>query len=93
MVKNLSALLCLKQESRYPIDEDHTNMVKFAVPVDKNYESVVRHIKECMESHSKARCKWHPRSRHYPVHELDVYLPVTLTSAGQDRKGASAYVE
>jgi hypothetical protein len=73
MVKNFSALLCLKQESRYPIDEDHTNMVKFAGPVDKNYESVVRHIKECMENYSNARCKWHPRSGDLMVHELDVY--------------------
>jgi hypothetical protein len=55
LVQGFSSLLYLKQESRYAIDEDHINMVRFVLPTDKHYECVVRHIQECVESHCKSR--------------------------------------
>ncbi|KAH0611869.1 uncharacterized protein H6S33_011134 [Morchella sextelata] len=40
LVQGFSSLLYLKQESRYAIDEDHINMVRFVLPTDKHYECV-----------------------------------------------------
>jgi hypothetical protein len=46
MVKEFSAQLYLSFEYRIPINKNHTDMVKFASPVDSEYLSVVAHMKE-----------------------------------------------
>jgi len=48
MVQRLSAQLHLSIENRVPVNKNHTDMVKFASPVDPTYLSVVTHMKECI---------------------------------------------
>jgi hypothetical protein len=48
MVKRLSAELYLPDECRVPVQENHTNMVKFASEVDKTFQTVVKHLRECI---------------------------------------------
>lgn len=47
MVDIFSAALNLPQERRFPIDEDHTNMVKFPSENTTAYQTVVSHVKAC----------------------------------------------
>lgn len=46
MVPRLSAQLHLLFERRIPVNKNHTEMVKFASPVDPTYQSVVTHLNE-----------------------------------------------
>ncbi|KAF8540455.1 hypothetical protein BDD12DRAFT_804470 [Trichophaea hybrida] len=48
MVQRFSVLLHLPAEHRVPVDENHTNMVKFDSPVDRTYLTVVKHLKRCL---------------------------------------------
>jgi len=50
MVKRFSALLYLSTEQRVPVEESHTNMVKFASAEDSTYQTVVRYLMECVDS-------------------------------------------
>jgi hypothetical protein len=50
MVKRFSALLYLSTEQRVPVEESHTNMVKFASAEDSTYQTVVRYLKQCVDS-------------------------------------------
>lgn len=52
MVKSLSAQLYIPNELRLPVDEDHSNMVKFSSQVDPNYQTTVRHLKKWVDSGS-----------------------------------------
>jgi hypothetical protein len=42
MVERFSSLLRLPSEQAYPIDKDHSNMVKFSSPAEASYQTVVR---------------------------------------------------
>lgn len=57
MIRNISALLYLQQEHRFAIHEDNTNMVKFMTSIDKNYQTVVLYIRECLDQYLTQRCK------------------------------------
>ncbi|TGZ77107.1 hypothetical protein EX30DRAFT_352096 [Ascodesmis nigricans] len=48
MVTRLSAQLNLPGEDRYPIDSDHTNMVKFDSRNDSAFQTVVTHLNQCI---------------------------------------------
>jgi len=48
MVQRLSAQLHLVFEHRVPVNKNHTDMVKFASPVDPTYLSIVYHMKDCV---------------------------------------------
>ncbi|KAF8241219.1 hypothetical protein K440DRAFT_665405, partial [Wilcoxina mikolae CBS 423.85] len=50
MVKRFSAQLYIPTEQRVPVKENHTNMVKFASAEDGTYRTVVRYLKEWVES-------------------------------------------
>jgi len=46
MVQRFSAQLYLPWEQRIPVGKNHTDIVKFASPVDTTYQTVVRHLKD-----------------------------------------------
>ena len=46
MVNRFSAQLYIPTEERVPVEENHTNMVKFASAEDRTYRTVVRHLKK-----------------------------------------------
>ncbi|KAF8535735.1 hypothetical protein BDD12DRAFT_326423 [Trichophaea hybrida] len=48
MVQRFSAQLFIPSERRIPVRKNHTDMVKFAAPVDATYRTVVRHMKDCI---------------------------------------------
>jgi hypothetical protein len=50
MVKRFSAQLSLPIEERVPVEANHTNMVKFASAQDPTYRTVVRYLKEWVDS-------------------------------------------
>jgi len=50
MVKRHSAQLYWPNASIYPVNENHTNMVKFAVEEDDTYRCVVNHMKEWLKT-------------------------------------------
>ncbi|KAF8538749.1 hypothetical protein BDD12DRAFT_841187, partial [Trichophaea hybrida] len=50
MVKRFSAQLCIPTEQRVPVKENHINMVKFASAQDGTYRTVIRYLKEWVES-------------------------------------------
>ncbi|KAF8534445.1 hypothetical protein BDD12DRAFT_895913 [Trichophaea hybrida] len=50
IVKRFSAKLYIPNEQRVPVKENHTNMVKFASVNDPTYETVVRCLKEWVDS-------------------------------------------
>lgn len=50
MVKRHSAQLYWPNASIYPVNENHTNMVKFAVEEDDTYQCVVNHMKEWLKT-------------------------------------------
>jgi hypothetical protein len=49
MVQRFSALLYIPTEERVPVDENHTNMVRFVSAEDRTYRIVVRYLKEWVE--------------------------------------------
>lgn len=63
MIRNISAMLYLPQEHRFAIDEDNINMVKFMMPTDKDYQTVVLHLKECIDKYPDLRRKYHHQAR------------------------------
>jgi hypothetical protein len=48
MVQRFSAQLYLQFEERVPVDKNHTDIVKFASPADTAYQTVVKHMKDCI---------------------------------------------
>ncbi|KAF8539938.1 hypothetical protein BDD12DRAFT_980660 [Trichophaea hybrida] len=48
MVQRFSAQLFIPSEHRIAVRKNHTDMVKFATPVDVTYRTVVRHMKRCI---------------------------------------------
>jgi hypothetical protein len=50
MVKRFSAQLYIPIEERVPVEENHTNMVKFASEEDRTYQTVLRYLKEWVDS-------------------------------------------
>jgi hypothetical protein len=48
LVQKFSAQLFWEFERRIPINKNHIDMVKYDSPVDSTYQTVVRHIKECI---------------------------------------------
>jgi hypothetical protein len=48
MVERFSAALYLPCEYRLPVGKSHTDMVKFASEVDTTFQTVVKHIRECI---------------------------------------------
>ncbi|KAF8535039.1 hypothetical protein BDD12DRAFT_754194, partial [Trichophaea hybrida] len=54
MVNRFSAQLFIPSEQRVPVEENHTNMVKFASAEDRTYRTVVRYLKEWVDSITKS---------------------------------------
>ncbi|KAI1416951.1 hypothetical protein F5Y13DRAFT_153431 [Hypoxylon sp. FL1857] len=54
LVKNISSLLFLPSESRYSVDGNHSDMVKFMSQVDVTYQTVVRSLENVLSEHRKA---------------------------------------
>jgi len=54
MVKRLSAQLYIPTEQRVPVEQTHTNMVKFASAEDPTYLTVVRYLKGWIDSYGIA---------------------------------------
>jgi len=54
MVKRLSAQLYIPTEQRVPVEQIHTNMVKFASAEDPTYLTVVRYLKGWIDSYGIA---------------------------------------
>jgi hypothetical protein len=50
MVKRFSAQLYIPTEHRILVEENHTNMAKFASAEDPKYRTVVRYLKEWIDS-------------------------------------------
>jgi len=50
MVNRFSAQLYIPTEERVPVEENHTNMVKFASAEDRTYQTVVRHLKKWVDN-------------------------------------------
>lgn len=50
MVKPFSAQLYIPTEKPVPVYENHSNMVKFASAEDRTYLTVVRYLKEWVDS-------------------------------------------
>ncbi|KAI9771315.1 MAG: hypothetical protein M1840_002285 [Geoglossum simile] len=50
MVKNFSSKIYLPYEYRLPVEKNHTDMVKFASEVDTTFQTVVKHMKDCIAS-------------------------------------------
>lgn len=50
MVARFSALLYLPPEDRVPVNKSHSDMVKFASAEDPTYRTVLRYLKEWVES-------------------------------------------
>ncbi|KAF8542396.1 hypothetical protein BDD12DRAFT_802949 [Trichophaea hybrida] len=50
IVNRFSAQLFIPCEQRVPVEENHTNMVKFASAEDRTYRTVVRYLKEWVDS-------------------------------------------
>jgi hypothetical protein len=50
MVNRFSAQLFIPYEQRVPVEENHTNMVKFASAEDRTYQTVVGYLKEWVDS-------------------------------------------
>jgi len=50
MVNRFSAQLYIPTEQRVPVEENHTNMIKFASAEDRTYRTVVRYLKEWVDS-------------------------------------------
>jgi hypothetical protein len=50
MVNRFSAQLYIPTEQRVPVEENHTNMVKFASADNRTYRTVVRYLKEWVDS-------------------------------------------
>lgn len=48
MVERFSAQLYLPSEHRIPVSKNHSDIVKFASRVDVTYQTVVKHMKECI---------------------------------------------
>ena len=48
MVRPLSAQLYLPSEQRIPVKKNHSDIVKFATRVDVTYQTVVKHLRECI---------------------------------------------
>jgi hypothetical protein len=48
MVQRFSAQLHLLGGSQIPVNENHSDMVKFNSPVDPTYKTVVKHLKGCL---------------------------------------------
>lgn len=57
VVSNLSALLYVRREHRFSVNEDHTNMVKFMSRVDSTYLTVVLHMKKSVDQYLNSCCK------------------------------------
>jgi hypothetical protein len=53
MVQRLSAQLYIPNEIRQPVEEDHSNMVKFNSAEDPNYRTTVRYLNEWVDSTTK----------------------------------------
>lgn len=47
-MKGFSALTFLQCEHRIPVNKKHTEIVKFATPVDQTYQTAVTHLNECI---------------------------------------------
>jgi hypothetical protein len=50
MVSRFSAQLYIPTEQRIPVEENHTNMVKFASAENQTYQTVARYLNEWVES-------------------------------------------
>jgi hypothetical protein len=50
MVQRLSAQLYIPKEIRQPVEEDHSNMVKFNSAEDPNYRTTIRCLNEWVDS-------------------------------------------
>ncbi|KAF8540115.1 hypothetical protein BDD12DRAFT_777518, partial [Trichophaea hybrida] len=48
MVKRFSAQLFIPPEKRIPVGKNHTDIVKFASRMDSTYQTVIRHLKDCI---------------------------------------------
>jgi hypothetical protein len=48
MVKKISAQLFLPNEHRIPVQHNHTDMVKYIASTDSTYQTVVKHIRDCV---------------------------------------------
>ena len=66
MVQRLSAQLYLPGESCYPINSNHTDMVKFDSPQEKAFQTVVTSIEEIIgtwlefSGRCGSACSWGP---------------------------------
>ena len=50
MVYRFSAQLYIPTEQRVPVEQSHSNMVKFSSAEDRTYRTVVRYLKEWVDS-------------------------------------------
>jgi len=54
MVNRFSSQLYIPNEQRVPVDENHTNMVKFASAENPTYRTVVRYLMVWVNSITKS---------------------------------------
>jgi hypothetical protein len=62
MVNRFSAQLYIPTEQRVPVEENHTNMVKFASAEDRTYRTVVRYLKEWVDSITESNSTSNPKA-------------------------------
>jgi hypothetical protein len=48
MVQRLSAQIHVPFEHRVAVNNNHTDMVKFAAQIDPTYQTAVTHLRECI---------------------------------------------
>lgn len=58
MVDDMSAVLYLQEEERIPVNQNNTDMVKFASQADDTHVSICLWMKHCLESNKGQKCTY-----------------------------------